>query len=729
MKKNIKTSLLRSELKLTKNAINSISVQLSRDGQNKIGLLLSRQHKNNVSYEKHSFDNFEGEWIHPAGIKSKGAVLYLHGGGYTTGGLEYCRGFGSLIADSTGADVLTSAYRLAPENPFPAALEDAYEAYMYMLSCGYESKNIVLCGESAGGGLCYALSMMLRDKGKPMPGYIIAFSPWVDLTCSLPSHKYNKKKDPSLTTKHLIDQAIMYASDNLKNPYVSPLYGDLSSLPDSRIFVGGDEILLNDSMVMCDKLKNSGSRCSLTIKNGMWHAYVLFGVKEAQDDLEKIKSLIQSVTQSYGNKNWLKLDNAAKIYPAARKRNWSNVFRVSATLKENVDVDVLKSAIRITTARFPSIAVRLRRGVFWYYLEKIDSLPEPIQDSPYPCQLMKNNELKKCAFRVLYYNRRISIEVFHALTDGTGAMIFLKSLVAEYITQKYKIRISSTDGVIDRTERPSPEEIEDSFVKNKGDYSKPRNNAVSYKIKGIKEPEGYLNIITGIIDLNDIRRVAKSYDVSITNYLTAVMIKSVIKLQNESGVQNNRQKPVSILVPINLRPFFSSKTLRNFSMFANVGVDPKEGQYSMEELTEIVKHQMKLYATEKNLRAMITTNVKSEQSLALRLVPLFIKDFVMKMVYNQVGERTSSTTISNLGLQTLPAEMDGYVDHLDFVLGILSDTAYNCSAVSYGDKMRFNFTNNIESHELERLFFTELVKSGIHVLIENNEKDTSGGDK
>lgn len=724
---SLKTSLLRSELKLTKSAINSISVQLSRDAQDKLGLLMSRQRKNKVTYEQHSFDKFEGEWIHPSGVKSKGAVLYLHGGGYTTGGLDYCRGFGSLLSDLTGADVFTVAYRLAPENPFPAALEDVYEAFKYMLTCGYESRHIVLCGESAGGGLCYSLSMLLRDKGEGLPGYVIAISPWVDLTCSLSSHEDNANKDPSLTTKHLLDQAEMYANENLKHPYVSPVFGNLSNLPDSRIFVGGDELLLSDSMLLCERLKKSGSRCSITIRNGMWHAYALFGVKEAEADIEKIKSLIQSVTESYENKNWLALDNAGKIFPAAMSRKWSNVFRISATLKEDIDPVVLKSATRVTASRFPSIAVRLRRGLFWYYLEKIDSTPDPIPDSPFPCQLMKSKEISKCAFRVLYYKKRISIEVFHALTDGTGASIFLKTLVAEYLTQKYKVKIPCSDGVLDRRDRPVPEELEDSFVKNKGEYAKPRNEAVAYKIRGKKEPDGYQNIIAGIIDLEDIRRVAKSYNVSITTYLTSVMIKSVITLQNKSGIRQKHQKRVSVTVPINLRRFFDSRTLRNFSLVANVGVDPKEGSFNMEEITESVSHQMKLWATQKNLRAMITTNVKSEQSLILRIVPLFIKNMVMKLVYNRVAERTSSAAISNLGMQTLPKEMEEYVDHLDFNLGILSSSAYNCSAISYGDKMRFNFTSNIESHELERLFFTELVKSGIHVLIENNEKEEKGG--
>ena len=132
---------------------------------------------------------------------------------------------------------------------------------------------------------------------------------------------------------------------------------------------------------------------------------------------------------------WMPLDNAAKIYPAARRQNWSNVYRLSMTLKEDVDEDVLRDALDVTVRRFPSIAARLRRGLFWYYLEQVSESPDLTKESSYPLVRMSRKEMGKCAFRVIAYKKRIAVEFFHALTDGTGGMIFIKSLVAEYLQQ------------------------------------------------------------------------------------------------------------------------------------------------------------------------------------------------------------------------------------------------------------------------------------------------------
>ena len=133
---------------------------------------------------------------------------------------------------------------------------------------------------------------------------------------------------------------------------------------------------------------------------------------------------------------WLRLDNAAKIYPAARRKNWSNVFRQSVTLHDQVDKDVLKLALDVTVKRFPSIAARLRKGVFWYYLQQIESAPEIREEYSYPLTYMSREEMSRCAFRVIVFHNRIAVEFFHSLTDGTGALIFLKSLVSEYLEQK-----------------------------------------------------------------------------------------------------------------------------------------------------------------------------------------------------------------------------------------------------------------------------------------------------
>ena len=185
------------------------------------------------------------------------------------------------------------------------------------------------------------------------------------------------------------------------------------------------------------------------------------------------------------NKNtlrWVRLDNAAKIYPAARRKNWSNVFRQSVTLTEDVDKEVLKSALDICVKRFPSIAARLRKGLCWYYLQQVEFVPDIKDEYSYPLVYMDKEEMRKCAFRVIVYGKRIAVEFFHSLTDGTGALIFLKNLVAEYLEQKYGINIPLENGILDRKESPSEEELEDSFLKNAGPVKMSRMDETKRRI-------------------------------------------------------------------------------------------------------------------------------------------------------------------------------------------------------------------------------------------------------
>lgn len=426
---------------------------------------------------------------------------------------------------------------------------------------------------------------------------------------------------------------------------------------------------------------------------------------------------------AYSKPNWLRLDNAGKIYPAARRRNWSNVFRVAATMKDEIDPKILSSALEVTAARFPSVAVRLRRGFFWYYLEEVDSIPAVMRDTPFPCRRMMPKEARTCAFRVLYYKNRIAVEFFHALTDGSGAMIFLKTLVAEYAEQRYGITVPSECGILSRKEDPSPEELEDSFLRYEGSFAASRKEEPAYHLKGKKEPDGYLNITTGIADVDQVMAQAKRYNATLTNYLAALMVMCVADIQREATKNPSKQKPVKVLVPVNLRKHFPSKTLRNFAMYVNVGIDPRMGEYTMKEVVEAIRHQMGLKITKKELQAVFTANVKPEKSIFLKIVPLTVKNLVLKAVYNSVGEKFSCMNISNLGNQELPEVLSEYVESLEFVLGILADTAYNCSVISYKGKLRFTFTSNICDKELERRFFTSLVKSGVHIKIENTEKE------
>jgi len=425
---------------------------------------------------------------------------------------------------------------------------------------------------------------------------------------------------------------------------------------------------------------------------------------------------------------WMRLDNAAKIFPAVKRKNWSNVFRLSATLFEPIEPSVLQSALEVTANRFPSIAVRIRRGLFWYYLEEIIKVPKIKQDEPYPCSNMHFRDIRKCAFRVLYYENRIAVEFFHALTDGNGGLVFLKTLVAEYLSQKHSKIFTSGYGVLDRMEEPTEGELEDSFLKYEGQVKCSRRETNSYHLTGTKERNGFLDITTGILDVNEVLSKARFYKVSLTTLLVSVMIASIVEIQDEAQPKIKRQKPVKILIPVNLRNFFDSSSLRNFVLYVSPGIDPRYGEFTFDEILKSVHHQMGWELTKKQLNAKLTANVKAEKLFILKVMPLFIKNLALKTVYSLVGEKKSCLSISNLGVVNLPADMIEYVDRLDFVLGVQATSPSNCGVLSYKDKLYINLIRNIEEPTLEKKFFTYLKRLNLAVKIESNQKSNNHND-
>lgn len=420
------------------------------------------------------------------------------------------------------------------------------------------------------------------------------------------------------------------------------------------------------------------------------------------------------------NLRWLRLDNAAKIYPAARSRNWSSLFRLSVTLKERVDVQTLQSALDATVNRFPSIAARLRKGVFWYYIEQLHQAPKARPDCSYPMTKMPAKETRRCALRVLYYENRIALEIFHSLTDGNGALVFLKSLLAEYLQQKHGIQIPATDGVLDRLEEPKEEELEDSFQKYAGPISASRKELDAWHLSGTLETDGFLHVTTLQLNVKQLLEKAHQYGVTATAFLASVMMYSIQAIQNTQIPDRKRRKAIRLLIPVNLRNLFPSKTLRNFAMFATPEILPKLGEYSFEEICRVVRHSMGLQITPKRMSMMIAANVSSERILAVRLMPLFIKNFVMRMVFHAVGERKTCLSISNLGAVKLPKEMIPYIDRFDFILGVQATSPYNCGIVSFGDKLNINFIRNVKEPTLEAQYFQTLRDLGLDVTVQSN---------
>lgn len=419
------------------------------------------------------------------------------------------------------------------------------------------------------------------------------------------------------------------------------------------------------------------------------------------------------------SQNWMPLDNAATIYPASRSRNWMALFRISAQLKEPVDPQVLQQALERTVRRFPMFAQRLRRGLFWNYLEQLEGAPRVQKDVQNPCLPMDFAEMGGFMFRVRYHERRIAVEFFHALTDGTGGLSFTKTLVAEYLELRHGIKIPRGKDILDCDETPRPGEFEDSFQRYARKVPRSRKESAAYCIPGTPS-DHFMYITTGVLDAAALRDKAKEYGATVTEYLTAQLILAIDHLQLRGEPNRKKHKPVKICVPLNLRKYYPTETLRNFASYMNPGIQARFGQYSLEETIRQVRGLMMLESDEKLLNAKFSTNVLSASNPLLRVAPLFLKNRAMKLVFRFKGDRQTSSCLSNLGATWLPPEAGTCVERMDFQLGPLSRNRVALGVLSCQGKLVINVTRSILESEVERLFFTALVKAGLHVYLESN---------
>ena len=425
--------------------------------------------------------------------------------------------------------------------------------------------------------------------------------------------------------------------------------------------------------------------------------------------------------RKHRHKTWYKLDLSANVYPTLQRKNFSNVYRISLSLTENVQPDVLQKALDKTLSRFPTFQVAIRKGLFWRYLEA-NHRPGPFvrEDIENPCMPMHFKTNNRYLIRIYYYEKRISVEVFHSLSDGAGTLYFLKTLTAVYL-RLLGHDIPNGDGVLDINEQPDPEEFEDAYLRYAtSKVSRPRSQGNAYRIRGTKEAFYTLNIICGVIPVDKLRVVSKGYGVTITEYLNAVLLFALLQKQKEE--KPFRERPVTLAMPVNLRSFFPSKTLRNFISMVYPSIDPRMGNYTFEEILAHVHNYMRYYINPKFLNADIMTNASVQQNPVIRIVPLFIKDFTVRRFYTRVQDGQSSAGLTNVGLTKLPKEMQAYVERFDVLMGQPFSARTNCAIISYQNTLTVNFTSSIKETDVERYFFRKLVQDGIPVKIETNRK-------
>lgn len=420
--------------------------------------------------------------------------------------------------------------------------------------------------------------------------------------------------------------------------------------------------------------------------------------------------------------DWYKLDNAGKIYPSIAGTRVSTVFRISVTLKSKIDSGVLQQAFENIIERFPYFKVNLKRGIFWYYYEYSNTMPKVEEENFYPCMFLKYKSRDIFPFRILYFNKRISGEFSHSITDGTGASIFVTSLVNEYLRIKERIIIIPNEE-FDVNSKINSEEWKDSFRRYyKKGIPQPESpqKAVQLPLKMVVKGE-YL-ILSGMVSVTEIKNVAAKYSCSVTQYLLALYFETIqdfIKSMPEKK-RGKYMGRIVINTPVNLRKIYPSKSMRNFFISLIPEIDLRLGDYTREEIIEYLKNYMKMNITEKNISRFISRNISNEKIIFLRLIPLFIKNLVLNQVYKKFGESGYTSSISNIGEIKFSEEASKYIEYVEFYPPPSRGNKIKAAVISFKDIMVISFGKLTKDTEIEKIFFRKLRKDGVRIKIHTN---------
>ena len=414
---------------------------------------------------------------------------------------------------------------------------------------------------------------------------------------------------------------------------------------------------------------------------------------------------------------WEKLDNAAKIFPSTANRRDTKVFRFSCELYENVDKSILQSALDKTLKEFPIFKSAMRKGLFWYYLKPFDVPAKVTEEHTPPCSAIYDPNKYSLLFNVTYFKKRINLEVYHSLTDGTGAMQFLKTLVFYYIILKYPNDFSDSDYDYDAS---YSEKAEDSFSKyyEKSD-AKTVKRPKAYQIKAQKTPEERTKVITGIVSAKSVLDKAHEYNATMSIFLTAIFL---IAINNHAQI-SLKKKPIVLTVPINLRNYFSSSSARNFFCTMNVGYQFGKNDADLADVIKSVSASFKNQLTPENLAARMNGFSAIERNIFARITPLALKDVVMGIA-GEIEDSKSTGSISNIGKVTMP---DGFEKYIRLFNVFISTEKIQICLCSYNDNLVISFSSAFLDTDIQKDFFRMLSNMGMDIEIHSNHIIEEGG--
>lgn len=418
---------------------------------------------------------------------------------------------------------------------------------------------------------------------------------------------------------------------------------------------------------------------------------------------------------------WYPLDNAAQIFPTLIKKKDTNSFRLSALLYEDVDPNILKDAISKTLERYPTFKVLLRKGLFWYYLNENPFEPVVRKEDPYFCESQNFRKQNYYLFNVMYCGRRISIDVFHGLTDGNGGMEFLKSLVYNYLLLK-GYNIPDEGKVLTNAFEQLLDESQDSFAYNyQKDVKQKSQESKAFQMTGKVHKDNWTSAIQAIMELDSLKTASKKYNVTITEYLGALLVFAIHQeYQIKEKNKKNKKRPIRLFVPVNVRKYFKSKTLRNFVLFIRT-TSQFQDDVTFDEVLMHIKDTFKKEINQEQMLARLKTNMKLEKNFFVRFMPLAIKVLIIRAVYSFIGTGSNTISFSNLGLMEVPSEMIKYVERFDFANGASSRSPINASLVTYNNQAVLTFAGAIIERKLQKKVIEMLQSDGVKLHVETND--------
>ncbi len=412
---------------------------------------------------------------------------------------------------------------------------------------------------------------------------------------------------------------------------------------------------------------------------------------------------------------WDRLDNTAHLFPVIAGESMSNVYRISVTLSELIQPELLQQALDIVLPKFDGFNLRLCRGVFWYYFEENGKpAPRVREENTFPCRYIQQNKNHSYMFRVTYYKYRINLEVFHVLTDGMGGINFLKELTYQYLRL---VHPELKEKVGDSLNSDTSMNREDSFVKNyKKSASKGYQTKRAYLIKGESLAPGEFGVMHGYMQIPQLKEVCHKYGVSINEYLVGVYIWSVYT-ECMKGMPSERA--IRVAVPVNLRPYFNSITTKNFFVMVSAEFHPTKDIYTFEEVLGIVRESLRSQINRENLEKLFSYNVSNQMNVFARAVPLFMKNMAMRFVYT-TSALANTATVTNIGNIAVDAEYQPYVEMFHAFLAMSKGQHLKGTICSYGSTLVFSFSSDLADVSVQRGFFRKIAADGIAVEIESN---------